>query len=132
MLASGPLAAETLFDLSDLSDQQREVLFNGVDGYAVVEAFLNYCQRPPELESKVRKIAKGCISEKSLSSVAERYAHQITIETGNPPYKYNCADPGVRYMANKFEKKIELFLANLKYACRFRALYSLPWPKILN
>src|ERR1700730_17892355 len=71
-----------MLDLQDLTDSQRAILFQELEKYAVVTAALNYCEHPPFLERRVRAVATGCVTPKSLDTVETRFREEVTKWSG--------------------------------------------------
>jgi hypothetical protein len=125
-LYCGSARCEDLIKLSDLSDTQRAELFTQIDYYGLVTAFLDYCQRPPNLVQRLTPIVQGCVDPASYTAVLDRYTTAI-VENSGP---YNCRGPGWEKKIPEFEAKIVSLLSSMKTACRFRSLYRVSFPKI--
>jgi hypothetical protein len=117
---------ETLFKLSDLSDDERNDLFTQVDAYGAVTAFLDYCRRPPNLVAQLTAIAPGCVDPTSFTAVLDRYTAAVVRNSG----PYRCAGPGAATMIPEYEAKIASVVSKMKTACRLRSFYKISFPKI--
>jgi hypothetical protein len=116
----GPAAADPV-RLADLSDAQRTELFVQIERYGLVTAYLNFCQRPPNLVAKLMPIVQGCIEEASIATIRDRYTYAVVISSG----LYNCEgrDPN---MIARFERTLASLISNVRTACRLRSFYNLP------
>lgn len=122
----GSLRSETLFKLSDLSNEQRVDLFTQIDTFGAATAMLDYCQRPPNLVAQIVPIAEGCVDAASLSVVLDRYTTAVVENSG----AYNCRAPGSATLIPEIEAKMAGIVASLRKACRLRSFYSISFPKI--
>jgi hypothetical protein len=126
LVYSSSAHCETLFKLTDLSNDQRAELFTQIDAYGLLTAFLNYCQRPPNIVARLTPIVQGCVEEASWTVVKDRYTAAVVDNSG----AYKCAPPGAAIKFSEFERKIDNIISNMRTACRLRSFYRLSFPKI--
>jgi hypothetical protein len=115
------IAGDEKFSLSDLSNEQRGMLFTQIDAYGLATAYLNACQRPTNLVARLAPIARGCIEEPDIVTVVKMYKQALARHTA----KYNCAAPGAPEMIAKIEQKIAMIVSGLDQACHSRSFYRL-------
>jgi hypothetical protein len=126
IIHSGSVRCETFFKLADLSNEQRDTLFEQIDRYGLLTAMLNFCQRPPKLVERLTHIVNGCVEKASITVVVSRYNAAIAAENG----RWDCSDKGLVTMIQKYEAKIDSVVSGMKTACRFRSFYNISFPKI--
>jgi len=117
--------SESLFKLSDLSNDRRAELFTQIDAWGLVTAFLNYCQRPPNIVEKLTPIVQGCVDEASFAAVKDKYNAAVVSNSGG----YDCAGPGTNKKIPEIEGKIASAISRMRTACRLRSFYHLSIPK---
>jgi hypothetical protein len=114
------LAFAAMYDLNDLTDAQKQILFKEVEKYAVVTAAMNYCARPPFLERRVRAVATGCATPQSLDAVERRFQEEVAKWSG----KTDCEDKNLQRIFATATKKFGYLIDDITKACKYRVLYN--------
>lgn len=98
-----------------LSAEQKALLLQRIDRYALVESFLTACGRPPELERRVRAIVQGCVERRAVEIVAGHFRRSLAARAGA---RWNCESADTRRRITLSEEALKQALAELKRACR--------------
>lgn len=109
-----------LFDLKNLTEAQRKILFEQVQNYATVIAAMNYCERPPFLERRVRAVASNCITPDSLDAVEARFKEEVAKESG----RIDCTDKTLQRIFGTATEKMGYLIDDLRKACKLRVFYQ--------
>ena len=126
LLTSSSAFCQTLFKLSDLTDDHRAYLFDQIDRFGLLTAMLNFCQRPPHMIEKLSPILDGCVDEASIAVVKDRFNQAVVNNSG----AYNCGAPGIATAVARFEALIVNVVSQVRTGCRLRTLYSISIPRL--
>ncbi len=124
LLASGSAQSSELYKLSDLSARQQAQLFEQVDAYGLLTAFLNSCKRPPHMAERLSPITKGCVEDGSFQLVVKRFNDAVLQNSGS----YKCDAPGFAERVAAFEAKIEAVVDSFAMACRVHSFAGASFP----
>jgi hypothetical protein len=113
-------ALAELYDLKNLTGAQREILTKELEKYADVSGAMNYCERPPFLERRVRAAASGCVTPESLDVIEAQFKESVAKSSG----KINCADKNLQRIFDTAVKKMEYLIDDITKACKLRILYN--------
>ena len=103
------------YSLDLLSPSQREDVMKRVDSYALVEVFLRACGRPPELESRFRGAAAGCIQPQTIATLTGQYRRALAARAA---LRWDCRSANGRRMIARSEHAIRLTFTDLNRLCR--------------
>jgi hypothetical protein len=123
-IMSGSGLAAGLYRLSDLSARSQAQLFEQIDAYGLLAAFLNACKRPPHIVERLSPIAKDCVDDDSFQLAVNRFNDAVKNNSGT----YKCDGPGVMEHMIKFEGKIEAVVRNFSMACRVHSFVGASFP----
>lgn len=123
-LASVPATAQTVasappaeghYRLEMLSSDQRRLLLEHVERYAIVEAFLKACGRRPALENRFRRIVQGCIHSQSVNTIAGHFRRAVSTRAR---LRWDCSSADGRRMIARTEQAIQATVADVSRLCR--------------
>jgi hypothetical protein len=109
------------FGMKDLTDDQRAILFHELEKYAVVTAGLNYCERPPFLQNRIRSVATGCVEAQSLDMIEERFDNEVKKWSG----RTDCSDKKLQIIMDRATQKMRWLVDDIKTACKLRIFYKI-------
>jgi hypothetical protein len=109
-----------MYDLKDITEAQKQTLFKEVEKYAVVSAAMNYCGRPPFLVRRVRAVATGCVTPRSLDQIEEKFQQEVAKWSG----KRDCEDKETQRIFETATKKFRWLIDDIATACKYRVLYK--------
>ena len=103
------------YRLDMLTAEQKALLLQRIDRYALVESFLAACGRPPELERRVRAIVRGCVERRAIELVANHFRRSLAARA---TARWNCESEETRRRIRLSEETLKQALADLKRACQ--------------
>ena len=103
------------YRLDMLTAEQKALLLQRIDRYALVESFLAACGRPPELERRVRAIVRGCVDRRAIELAASHFRRSLAARA---TARWNCENEDTRRRIRLSEEALKQALADLKRACR--------------
>jgi hypothetical protein len=113
-------ALAELYDLKNLTAAQREILSKELEKYADVTGAMNYCERPPFLERRVRAAASGCVTPESLDVIEAQFKDSVARSSG----RINCADKNLQRIFDTAAQKMGYLIDDITKACKLRILYN--------
>jgi hypothetical protein len=116
-IAAAPARAEggQGYHLGMLPETYRSQLMQRVDSYALVETFLKACGRPPALESRLRRLVRGCIAPSTVNTLAQAYRRALAARAH---HRWDCVSASGRQMIARSEHAIRLTVADVTRLCR--------------
>jgi hypothetical protein len=99
-----------------LTADQVADLWKRADNYAMAEAFFRQCDRPLDLENRMRAAARDCISEEALGKVA-RYFRAKVADYGKR-HVFDCSSPKARELVRDARGKIDREVEEVRSMCR--------------
>lgn len=103
------------FGLALLSPGQHADVMKRVESYAVLETFLKACGRPPALESRLRRLVRGCIEPATVNTLAQHFRRALAVRAH---YRWDCVSSGGRQMITRSENAIRTTAADVTSLCR--------------
>jgi hypothetical protein len=103
------------FGLALLSPGQHADVMRRVESYAVLETFLKACGRPPALESRMRRLVRGCIEPATVNSLARHFRRALAARAHQ---RWDCVSSSGRQMITRSEEAIRMTVADVTRLCR--------------
>ncbi|QCK84775.1 hypothetical protein E8L99_02750 [Phreatobacter aquaticus] len=103
------------YHLGMLPETYRGQLMQRVDSYALVETFLKACGRPPALESRLRRLVRGCIEPATVNMLAQHYRRALAARAH---HRWDCVSASGRQMIARSEDAIRLTVADVTRLCQ--------------
>ena len=117
---AGPARAESRpsgggYGLALLSPAQHADVMKRVESYAVLETFLKACGRPPALESRLRRLVRGCIEPATVNTLAQHFRRALAARAH---HRWDCVSSSGRQMITRSEEAIRMTVADVTRLCR--------------
>ena len=103
------------YHLGMLPETYRGQLMQRIDSYALVETFLKACGRPPALESRLRRLVRGCVAPSAVNTLAQHYRRALAARAH---HRWDCVSASGRQMIARSEDAIRLTVADVTRLCQ--------------
>ncbi|WP_296577665.1 hypothetical protein [Phreatobacter sp.] len=103
------------FGLALLSPGQHADVMKRVESYAQLETFLKACGRPPALESRFRRLVRGCIEPATVNTLAQHFRRALAVRAH---YRWDCVSASGRQMIARSEEAIRTTVADVTRLCQ--------------
>lgn len=103
------------FGLALLSPGQHADVMKRVDSYALLETFLKACGRPPALESRFRRLVRGCIEPGTVNTLAQHFRRSLAARAH---HRWDCVSASGRQMIARSEEAIRTTVADVTRLCQ--------------
>jgi len=103
------------YGLALLSPAQHSDVMKRVESYAVLETFLKACGRPPALESRLRRLVRGCIEPATVNTLAQHFRRALAARAH---HRWDCVSSSGRQMITRSEEAIRMTVADVTRLCR--------------
>jgi hypothetical protein len=104
-----------VYGLALLSPGQQADVMKRVESYAVLETFLRACGRPPALESRLRRLVRGCIEPGTVNTLAQQFRRALAARAH---HRWDCVSASGRQMITRSEDAIRATVADVTRLCR--------------
>lgn len=115
--AEAPPLVHVKRGLESLSESQKKELWEYVELYALMEAYLNACNAPAHVERRVLAAVRSCVTTDAFKTVADAFRAKVT-EHAKTINAETCTTEKGKGFLKKFRDGIEQRVSQLTTACR--------------